>query len=148
MGHALLHDQGVVFEDVGKAARGQNLAPEVVGLEAVEVGGIARAVVVPLVERQEPRAFALEFGAHPHFAFIHGEVHHTAAEGKEWLARVAIALVLLHGIGDGLLGEAVLELEAGHGQAVDEQAQVEGAARLVIAVGELARYREAVLGVP
>jgi hypothetical protein len=51
------------------------------------------------------------------------------------------------GVRDGLLGEAVLQLEGGDGQAVDEQAEVERAARLVHAVGELAGDRETILGV-
>ena len=41
----LLDDLRVVFEDVGQPRRGQHLFPEVVGLEAVRVGRIARAVV-------------------------------------------------------------------------------------------------------
>ncbi len=89
----------------------------------------------------------LQLGAHLHFAVVHREVHHAAAELEQPLARVAVALVLLDGILDGLLGEAVLQLEGGDRQAVDEQAQVERAARLVHAVGELARDREAVLRV-
>ncbi len=89
----------------------------------------------------------MQLGAHPHLAVVHREVHHAAAELEQPLARVAVAAVLLDGVLDRLLGEAVLQLEGGDGQAVDEQAQVERAARLVHAVGELARDREAVLGV-
>jgi len=51
-------------------------------------------------------------------------VHHAAAELEQALARVAVALVLLDGVLDRLLGEAVLQLEGGDGQAVDKQAQV------------------------
>jgi hypothetical protein len=50
-------------------------------------------------------------------------VHDAAAELEQPLARVAVALVLLDGVLDGLLGEAVLQLEGGDGQAVDEQAR-------------------------
>ena len=59
--------------------------------------------------------------------------------------RVAVALVLLHGVVDGLLGEAVLQLEGEDRQAVDEQPDVEGPLGLVAAVAELAGDREAVL---
>jgi hypothetical protein len=45
---------------------------------------------------------------------------------------------LLNGVTDVLAGEVVLEFEGGHRQAVDEQGQIEGAAGLVAAVGELA----------
>ena len=69
---------------------------------------------------------------------------HAAAELEQQLARVAVALVLLDRVLDRLLGEAVLQLEGGDRQAVDEQAQVERAARLVPAVAQLARDAEAV----
>ena len=143
----LLHDLGVVLKDVGEALRGEHLAPEVVGFEALGVGRVAGAVVMALIERQKPRPLALEFGAHPHLAVVHREVHHAAAEGKQRLARVPVALVLHHCVGNGLLGEAVLELEGGERQPIDEQAQIKGAASLVVAVSELARHRETVQGV-
>lgn len=56
---------------------------------------------------------------------VEGEVNDAAAELEERLARVTVALVLLDGVVDGLLGERVLQLEGGDGQAVDEQDQVE-----------------------
>ena len=49
-----LHDLGVVLDDVGQPVAGQDLLPEVVGLEAVGVRRIARAVVPSPVEGQEP----------------------------------------------------------------------------------------------
>ena len=49
-----LDDLGVIFEDVGQPRRGEHLFPQIVGLEALRVGRIARAVVVALVEGQEP----------------------------------------------------------------------------------------------
>lgn len=61
--------------------------------------------------------------------FVHREVRHAAPELEEALARVAVAQVLLDGVGDRLLGQAVLQLEGGHGQAVDEEAHVERAVR-------------------
>ena len=139
-----LDDLRVVLEDVGEAVAGEDALPEVVGLEPVGVGRVARAVVPAEVERQEPRSLALQVGAEAHLVVVHGEVHDAAAELEELLARVAVALVLLDGVLDRLLGEAVLQLEGGDRQAVDEQAQVERALRLVAAVAELARDAEAV----
>ena len=49
-----LHDLGVVLDDVGQPVAGEDLLPEVVGLEAVGVRRIARAVVPSPVEGQEP----------------------------------------------------------------------------------------------
>ena len=51
------------------------------------------------------------------------EVDHAAAELEQPLARVAVALVLLDRVLDGLLGQAVLQLEGGDRQAVDEEAK-------------------------
>ena len=48
------------------------------------------------------------------------------------------------GVRDRLLGQAVLQLEGGDRQAVDEEAQVERELRLVAAVAELAGDAEAV----
>ena len=39
------HHLGVVLQDVGQALAGQHLAPQVVGLEPMRVGRVARAVV-------------------------------------------------------------------------------------------------------
>src|SRR5690606_39654872 len=51
-----LHDElSVVFEDVGHAVAREDFPPQVVGLEPVRIGRIARAIVPALVERQKPR---------------------------------------------------------------------------------------------
>ena len=49
-----LHDLSVVLDDVGEPLAGEDLLPQVVGLEAVGVRRIACPVVPPLVEGQEP----------------------------------------------------------------------------------------------
>ena len=120
------------------------LLPEVVGLEAVRVGRVAGAVVPALVERQEPGRLALQVRAEPHLVIVDGEVDHAAAELEQHLPRVAVALVLLDGVLDRLLGQAVLQLEGGDRQAVDEQREVERQLRLVAAVAELPGDAEAV----
>ncbi len=111
----LLDDLRVVLKDVCQARRREHLFPEVVSLEAVRIGRVAGAVVVSLVEGQEPRALAAQLGAHAHLAVVYREMHHAAAELEQPLARVAVALVLLDGVLDRLLGEAVLQLESGDG---------------------------------
>src|SRR2546422_1045886 len=85
--------------------------------------------------------------AETHLVVVHREVRHASAELEELLPWVTIPPVLLDGIIDRLLGEAVLQLEGGDGQAVDEQAKVERELRLVAAVAELAGDAEAVGGV-
>ena len=140
-----LDDLGVVLQDVGQARWREHRLPEVVGLQAVGVRWVAGTIVVADVEWQEPRGLAFQLSAHAHLGVVHGEVHHTAAELEQPLARVAVAPVLLDRVLDGLLGQAVLQLEGCDRQAVDKQAQVQRAPAFVGAVGQLARDREAVL---
>ena len=135
---------GVVLQDVGQAIGCEDALPQVVGLEAIRVGRVAGPIVPAQVEGQEPGRLALEVGAEAHLVVVDGEVHHAAAELEELLAWVAVALVLLDGVLDGLLGEAVLQLEGDHRQAVDEEAQIEGELGLVAAVAQLAGDAEAV----
>ena len=137
-------DLRVVLEDVGEPARRQDLLPEVVGLEPVRVRRVAGAVVPAAVERQEPRRLAGQVGAEADLGVVDREVGDAAAELEQLLARVAVALVLLDGVVDRLLRQAVLQLERRDRQAVDEQAEVERELRLVGAVAELPRDAEAV----
>ena len=143
-----LDDLRVVLEDVRQAVAREESLPQVVGLEPVRVRRVPGAVVPALVERQEPRGLALQLGAEADLVVVDGEMHDAAPELEQPLARVAVALVLLHGILDRLLGQAVLQLEGGDRQPVDEQAEVERALRLVAAVAELAGDAEAIGGVP
>jgi hypothetical protein len=85
-----------------------------------------------------------ECSACPTVAIVDGEVHQAAAELEEQLTRVTIAFVLQDRVFDGLLCEAVLELEGSNWQAVDEQAKVEGELCFVLAVAQLTRDAEEV----
>ena len=142
-----LDDLGVVLEDVGQPVAGQDLLPQVLGLEPFGVGRVAGSVVPATVEGQEPRRPPGEVGAELGLLVVEGEVDDAAPELKQLLARVAVAAVLLDRIVDGLLGEVVLQLEGRDRQPVDEQGQVEGQLRLVAAVPQLAGDAEAVGGV-
>ena len=86
-------------------------------------------------------------GAEPHLVVVDGEVDKTAAKLEELLTGVSVALVLLDGIIHRLFRQAVLQLEGGDWQAVDEQAQVQGKLGLVPAVVELPSHAEPVLPV-
>ena len=61
-----------------------------------------------LFENLEPGVLAGEVRAEPHLLVIKGEVGDAPPQLEQQLTRVAVALVLLHGIGDGLLGQVVL----------------------------------------
>ena len=106
-----LDDLGVILKDVGQSLGSENPFPEVIRLESVGIGRIARPIVPPLVERQEPRALALQVGAKPDLMIVHGEVSNATAKLEDEFAWVAVTLILLDGIFDGLLGEAVLEFK-------------------------------------
>ena len=88
-----------------------------------------------------------QVGGHEDEIVIYGEVDEAAPLAEQRLARVAVLLILLDGVFDVLVGEAVLQLEGGDGQAVDADGEVEGAAALVLAVAQLAGDAEAVGGV-
>ena len=139
------HHLGVVLQDVGEAAALQHLPPQVVDRQSVRIGRVAGAVVPAAVEGQEPRSLAGQVGAETHLALVGGEVRHATAKRKEPLARVAVAPVLQHRVGHGLLGQVVLQLEGEDRQPVDEQPQVERPLRLAAAVAELAGDGKAVL---
>ena len=75
--------------------------------------------------------------AEPHLLVIKGEVGDAPPQLEQHLTRAAVALVLLHGVGDGLLGQVVLQLEREHRKPVDERHEVERELRLILAVAEL-----------
>src|SRR5271157_6641503 len=142
----LFHHLGVILQDVREPLPSQCLFPKVVGLQPLRIGRISGAVVESLVERQEPGILAFEFGAESHLLVVDGEMGHAASELKEQFAGITIPHVLLHGVIDGLLRQAVLQLECGDGQAINEEAQVEGELTFVLAVAELTRDAEDVGG--
>lgn len=133
-----------VLDDLGQALRRQRLTPQVVGRKAIGVRWIARAIVHPLVEGQEPGLLSLELGAEAHVPVVDGEVGKAATEREQKLARVAIALVLLDRVVHGLFRERVLQLEGRDRQPVQEQRQIQRVASLVVRVAELARRNPAV----
>jgi len=87
----------------------------------MRVRRVARTVIPALVERQEPGRLALQVAAHPHFVVVHRKMDDAAAELEQQLLGIAVALVLLDRVLDRLLGQAILQLEGGDGQAIDEQ---------------------------
>ena len=139
-----LDDLCVVLQDICQALTGEDVFPEEVRLEPVRVRGVAGTVVVAQVEGEEPRRLPRKMGAETHPVFVHGEVRDAATELEELLPRVAVALVLLDCVLDGLFGQVVLQLECGDRQAVDEEAEVEGIPCFITAVAELARDAEPV----
>lgn len=124
VGVGLFNDLRIIFNDNGKPFLRQDIFPEVGGLQAVGIDGIACALPVALIKGQKPRTLAGKLRAELDIAVIHGEVNHAALELKKQFLRVAVGLVLFDGVEHILLGEAVLQLAGHHGQAIDEQAQI------------------------
>ena len=102
------------------------------------LGGLPAPSFQPLLNGRNHEALPFRCVQKRTSLVVHGEVDHAAAELEQQLARVAVALVLLDGVLDGLLGQAVLELERRDRQAVDEERQIERMRRLVAAVAKLA----------
>ena len=139
------HDHlGIVLQDVGQTLPGQHFPPQVVGLDPVRIGRVARPVVPSEVKGQEPGCLPLEVRAKPDFALVHREMGYAPAEFEQLLLGIPIQLVLLNGVAHGLLGEAVLQFESEHWETVDEQTDIQGPLRLVVAVTQLPGHGESV----
>ena len=109
-----------------------HLLPEVAGaVAALGIQGIAGAAVVAPVEGQKSGGRAKQLGGHAHLAGAHGEVNQGPIGKRQQrfgpLALgdgVAIKAVLVHRVTDRL-GEVGFEFGGGHGQAIEEQHQID-----------------------
>jgi hypothetical protein len=84
--------------------------------------------------------------AHPHLTVIDREVNGTACRTENKLPGVTVSLVLRFGMGGGLSGQAVLDLEGSERHTIDEQAQVERAPGGIQRIAELPGDGEAIGG--
>ena len=107
-----------VFDDVGEAGAGEEVFPEVGGAVSGGVGGIAFAEVVAFVEGEEVGVGFVEFGGHPDFVGVYGEVDDAAGELEEGFAGISIGFVLFFGVVDGLVGPGIFEFEGDDRDAV------------------------------
>ena len=132
----------IVLQDVGKAAASEHLPPEIVGLDAIGIRRIARAVIHPLVERQKDRLLALQVRAEHSLAVVQSKMSKTAALGEKLLTRVSVILILTYSIMDGLLGKTVLELKSRHRQPIHEQRNVKRKPSVGTAITKLTSNRK------
>jgi len=72
--------------------------------------------------------------AEAHFMIVHREMSNAPTEQEQQFPGITVAFVLLHSILHGLFGEAVLELEGGYWQAIDEKRKVQSKLCLIAAV--------------
>ena len=109
------------------------------------MGGLPAPRFQPRLKGRNQRSLPLQVGAEMDFVLVDREMRHAAPELEERLAGVAVPLVLPDGVVEGLLGEAVLELECEDGEAVDEEPDVQRALGVAAAVAELTGDAELVL---
>ena len=128
--------------------------PEVRRRRTVRVGGVACATAVAGVERQEGGGRTLEVGGHLGVGVGDREVHQGAVseleQGLDLVGRGVAGRAVTHVLLDGQpagLGEVGLQLDGGHGQAVDEEHQVE-CLGVVLGVAHLAHHAHPVGRVP
>jgi hypothetical protein len=113
---AEVHEAG---EDVEEAVAGEDFGPKVAGADIVGDRGVACAVVVAAIERQEGGAGAFEFGGHDDFFGVGSEVDKAAFfEGEEAFFGVAV-LVLFADVLGGLAAHRVFEFDADDREAVE-----------------------------
>ena len=136
-------------EEIEQAVTLQHLFPQVrraVG-PALRIGRVPGCSGATLVEGEKVRRRARQAGRHEHRLGVHGEVHQrTALEFEDRLARVAVLLVLPACVLDPLVRERILQLQRGHGNAVQAQRDIErllGAWREM----ELAGQSQAIRGI-
>ena len=130
VGLLLLSRDQVLGQDRQEHVLVEDVGPEVFGGRTLGVQGIALAAVVALVEGQEGRLLPIQLRRHGDLVVGDHEVHQCplAPREQQFLAvsaRVAVVLVLHLPPGDRL-GELGLQLDGRHGQAVEEEHQVDG----------------------
>ena len=127
----LHHHLRVALDDVGQRLTGQHLLPQVIGLQTIRVGRVACAAVPALVERQKPRGLTLQLSAERGLRVIDCDVRHATPQLEQQLLWVACGLVLDDGVGQGLLGQRILQLKRQYRQTVDEDHQIQFVAGIV-----------------
>ena len=125
-----LGDQ-VAAQDFQPAVNRPDLLPQVGGAVAAQrIDRVAGRALVAQVEGQKHGSCAIEPRHHRHFAVADGKVNQGAGGKRQQRlgrlalrARMAVKAVLVDGVLHAL-GEVGLEFDRGHGQAVEEQHQV------------------------
>jgi hypothetical protein len=122
-----------VTEDIEETLALENLLPKVARTVARFVLGIARSAddfsgMASLVERQEKRLLSRQPGGHVNFIGVSGEMYERALlKIEKRRSRVAIILVLSHGVSPGLPSTGILQFDGRHRQPVDRQRHVQRA---------------------
>lgn len=126
--HLYMHEPG---EEIEQAIPGQDLFPEICGLEVARIFRVPCTSVVSLVEGEEVRGGTRQAGGHPGFVGIDSEVHQGPfLELEDEIVRIPVPLVLLHRVLPGLAGEGILQFHSHDRDAVHPENHIE---RVVVA---------------
>ena len=93
--------------------------------------------MIAFVKRQKPTVFSGKARTEFDTGVIHGEMYHTALEGKQRLSGIAVLLILRHRVIGILFGQLVFQLERDHGQTVEKDAQIQRQFPRVRGIAEL-----------
>lgn len=129
-------------EDVEPGVAAPGLLPQVTRAMADRVGGVAAAAGVAAIERQEPGLRTGETLRHLDVNRVDGEMDERPSAERD-IGRIPVSPVLVLCVFDGLMGQRVLQLGCRHGDAVDEETQVDRLRRRGV-VQQLARDRQAI----
>ena len=121
----------ILMQNFQQANFREHVFPEISGCVPVGVGGVpfsaddARAVAA-LVKRQKVGCAAFQPRGHIDVAQVHGKVHqHAVVVFKDGVVARAVELVLRYGVCRTLAGELALELHGHHGDAVEQQYDID-----------------------
>ena len=128
------HQQSIIFDNIGQTLPGQNLLPQIIGLETIGIGRIASTVIPTLIKRQEPGRLAPQMRTEHHLVFIHSKVSQTATNAEKFLSRIPVAFVLLNRICHRLFGETIFQFKRRHRQAIDKQREIKREPLIGIAI--------------
>ena len=137
----------IILQNIRQRFLGQNLFPEIIGLDAIRIGRIACTVIVPLVEWQKPGRLTAQPCTHFHLVVIDRKMYCTSLEVKDQLLRVAVVHVLIDRIIDILFGQSVLQFECSDWQAVYKDCQIQSQSGKFLGIGHLPRDTENVPGI-
>ena len=117
----------ILVQDFQQAVLRQHILPQICSIISIRIRRIACAAHIAralgtLIEGQKIGFAAFQLRGHVYPREIHREMHqHALLEGKDSVLARAVKLILLDSIGSALAGELALQLHAHHGNAVDEQ---------------------------
>ena len=127
----LLLQMEVFLQDLQQAILAQHVLPQVGGVIAVRVDGVAPAAhvsgpIAALVERQKIGLGSFQPGGHVHIGQVHSKVNeHAIFELENRVLARPIESILLDGVGGVLPGELAFQLHRHHRDAVEEQDNVD-----------------------